>query len=216
MATAKKAPRKSVDTKNALDRAKAALKNIKPTFKQPKQSFSGAKNTEQAFFEKQRGLHMALDAFVRNMAYASKATPTIGAVAEAIGVNRVLLSGVINGGVYLPACKRATIEKFAKALQIPVLQIYLLCNFFTADDYVYTANLSDDLDAIFRTSISSSKDLAMQVPQHETWAKWPQSAKLYFVLMFEAAAQKNLLRKARVSMSEAELGRLHKVIPATA
>jgi hypothetical protein len=215
MATAKKAIRKSVDTKNALDQARAALKKIKPTFKKSKQSFNGAKNTEQIFFEKQRGLHLALDTYARNMAYETKATPTIGAVADAIGVNRVLLSGVINGGVYLPSCKRVTIEKFAKALQIPVLQIYLLCSFFTADDYVYTANLSDDLDAIFRSTIIGCKDLAMQVPQLETWAKWPQSAKLYFILMYEAAAQKNLLRKAKVSMSAADLGRLHKIIPAS-
>jgi hypothetical protein len=215
MATAKKMMRKSGDTKNALEQARAALKKNKPTFKKSKQSFSGAKNTEQAFFAKQRGLHLALNAFVRNMAYESKSTPTIGAVADAIGVNRVLLSAVINGGVYLPSCKRETIEKFAKALQIPVLQIYLLCSFFTADDYVYSANLSDDLDAIFRTTIIGSKDLAMQTPQLETWAKWPQSAKLYFVLMFEAAAQRNLLRKAKVSMTASDLGRIHKIVPAS-
>jgi hypothetical protein len=55
----------------------------------------------------------------------------------------------------------------------------------------------------------------MQTPQLETWAKWPQSAKLYFVLMFEAAAQRNLLRKAKVSMTASDLGRIHKIVPAS-
>lgn len=146
--------------------------------------------------EKQSGLLRALAVYEQGLINRKKKQLTVEEMAKEIGVTRSALSNVMHGISYLPSCNRDVIEKFAKALEIPVLQIFVLCEFFKSTDYVYESNLEKDLETIYKAVLTKSQDFVFQVPQPSAWKKWPLSAKYHFVLMYEVAAQKNLLRKA--------------------
>lgn len=197
---AKRTLKKPIATKKKIARAKASdlvkkttekVKTLrKIEVKQPQVVKAGPHS------EKQSGLLRALAVYEQGLINRKKKQLTVEEMAKEIGVTRSALSNVLHGISYLPSCNRNVIEKFAKALEVPVLQIFVLCEFFKATDYVYESNLEKDLETIYNAVLTKSQDFVFQVPQPSTWKKWPLSAKYHFILMYEVAAQKNLLRKA--------------------
>lgn len=162
----------------------------------PKRSASDAVDRE--IFDKQAGLILAITEAVRLEEMRIGRAMKHAECSSYFGVSRTSYAGVLNCKLYLPNCGRQTVEGFAKGLKIPVLQVYLLCGFFKETDCIYVSNLDDDLNSIFRSIISRAKDFILESPSLAVWSSWPLTAKYHFVLMYETAAQRTLLKKASI------------------
>jgi len=126
---------------------------------------------------------------------------TIKMFAERSGVSIVNLMGVMNGHRWLARCNRDMIDKLASFLEVPVLQIFIMCGFIRAEDVVITQSLEKSLDLIHEVMMKDQA-AAYRVPGIEAWNKWPLDAKLCLCMMYEAYTHKRLMRYAAVHVPQ--------------
>ena len=122
---------------------------------------------------------------------------TLKMFAEKSQISTVNLMGIMNGYRWLARCNRDLIDKLAAFLEVPVLQIFIMSGFITADDVVVTESLEKSLDLI-HGQMMMDQAAAYRVPGIEAWAKWPLDARLCLCMMYEAYTHKRLMRYAVV------------------
>ncbi len=144
------------------------------------------------FFEAQRDLISLIDDYRLTHLVENKKM-SLKAFAEHAGISVPIITAITNGNRFIANCTRETIEKLAAALEIPVLQIYILCGFIKNEDVVYTANIDSTLEVIYRM-MSRDKVMTFKLPQKAVWDTWPKSAKIAFAMMYEDLTSKVLLR----------------------
>lgn len=107
----------------------------------------------------------------------------------------------MRGQRWAARCERDVIEALAKVLKVPVLQIYILSGFISAEDTIFNVNLDATLDSIFY-KMTKDNMVNGRIPSRAEWDKLPRHIKLSFCQMYELAAQKVLLRMATALMPE--------------
>lgn len=120
---------------------------------------------------------------------------TLKAFCELSGIAVANMTAIINGNRWAAKCSRDTIEKLAAALEIPVLQVFILSGFITTEDMAYTANIEETVSAIYR-KMSKDKRMSYRAPVESVWNTWPMSAKLSLCMMYEQMIEKVLFRYA--------------------
>lgn len=124
---------------------------------------------------------------------------TIKAFAEKSGISVANLQGIISGYRWLARCNRDIIDKLAATLKIPSVQIYIMCGFITAKDFVLTENLDKTLDEVYK-KMATSQDALFRVPGKARWDEWPADARLCLAMMYEVYIGKRLLKYATIEM----------------
>ena len=182
------------------------------------------------FFELQRDLITLIDDY-RNTHKINNKKMTLKAFAEFADISVPILTAITNGNRWIANASRDTVVKLAKALEIPVLQVYILGGFIKNSDVIYTGQISNSLELVYRqmardpmmefkfpkrvknepTEIAGNvanairviyaqmkrdPNMAFKLPTKDLWDKWPQSAKLAFIMLYEDLANKILLRYA--------------------
>jgi len=172
--------------------------------------FKSAPLTQKEIIGKQFSLNLMIAEVIRSIEMDRGTPMQFQECADYFGVARTTYANVVSGHVYLPNCKRQTIEAFAKGLGIPVIQVYLLCGFFKPSDHLYEIDLEQNLETAYRTVVAQSTDFMMETPAYPIWNEWPLTAKLYFFLMFQRASQKTVLKQAMAVLPE--LAKYQKVV----
>ena len=147
-----------------------------------------------AFFSIQKPLIALIEEYLLTHPVAGKRM-TLKAFCEMSGVTVANMTAIINGNRGVAKCSRETIEKLAAALEIPVLQIYILSGFITTGDVVFNVNIEETVEAIYRKMVKD-KRMSYRAPIQDVWDTWPMSAKLSMCMMYEALVDKVLLRYA--------------------
>lgn len=144
------------------------------------------------FFELQRDLITLIDEY-RKSHEVDDRKMTLKAFSEAAGISVPTMTSIVCGLRWVPNCDRATVKKLAAILEIPVLQVYVLSGFIENEDTVYTGTLKQTLELIYR-EMSRNPHMTFKLPVKAVWDKWPQSAKLTVVMLYEDLMDKVLLR----------------------
>lgn len=118
---------------------------------------------------------------------------TLKTFSEMSDISVANLTAIVNGNRWVAKSSRETIEKLAKMLEIPVLQVYVLSGFITSDDLVCRTSIDETVDAILRR-MSRDKTTAQRLPGEQEWMRWPLSAKISMAMMYEALTEKVMLR----------------------
>ena len=147
-----------------------------------------------AFFEIQKPLIQLIEDYLLGHPVGGKKM-TLKAFSEHSGLNVANLTAIVNGNRWAAKCSREIVKKLAVALEIPVLQVYMLAGFFSMEDVVYTTSIDETVEAIFRKMIKD-KRVTFRCPSEEVWNTWPMSAKLSVCMFYEALTEKYLLRYA--------------------
>lgn len=182
------------------------------------------------FFKRQQDLITLIDDY-RETHKINKKKMTLKAFSERSGISVPILTAITNGNRWVANANRETVVKLAQALEIPVLQVYILSGFIKNSDVVYTGQMSNSLELVYRTmardpsmefklpkrviddpaeyvgnvatairviyaQMKRDPNMAFKLPTKAVWDKWPQSAKLAFVMLYEDLANKILLRYA--------------------
>lgn len=147
-----------------------------------------------AFFSIQKPLIALIEEYLLTHPVNGKRM-TLKAFCEMSGVSVANMTAIINGNRWVAKCSRETIEKLAAALEIPVLQVFILSGFITTPDLVFNVNLEETVQAIYRMMVKD-KRMSYRIPIEEVWNTWPMSAKLSVCMLYEALVEKVLLRYA--------------------
>lgn len=115
------------------------------------------------------------------------------AFSEHSGISVPILTAITNGNRWIAKASRETVEKLALALEIPVLQVYILSGFIKNEDVVYTGNINSTLELIYR-QMARDNNMTFKLPKKDVWNTWPQSAQISFVMMYEDLVSRILLR----------------------
>jgi len=113
--------------------------------------------------------------------------------AEYSNISVPIITAITNGNRWAAKTSRETIEKLAKALEIPVMQVYILCGFIKQEDVIYTANIDNTLELVYR-QMAKDQLMTHKLPKKEVWDTWPQSAKITVAMMFEDLKNKIFMR----------------------
>jgi hypothetical protein len=148
------------------------------------------------FFSQQQPLIHLIEEYLLTHLVAGKKM-TLKVFCERSGMTVANMTAIINGNRWVAKCGRETIDKLAATLEIPVLQIYVLSGFITASDVIFSANIAETMEAVFR-KMSKDKRMSFRAPTEEVWQTWPQSAKLHFCMMYEDMIGKVLFRYANI------------------
>lgn len=126
---------------------------------------------------------------------------TLKVFAEKSQISSTNLMGIMNGYRWLARCNRDLIDNLAAILEVPVLQLFIMSGFISAQDVVITQSLEKSLDLIYEQMILDQA-AAYRVPGVDAWNKWPLDAKLCLCMMYEAYTNKRLMRYAAVHLPQ--------------
>jgi hypothetical protein len=147
-----------------------------------------------AFFAIQKPLIHLVEDYLMTHLVAGKRM-TLKVFCEKSGMTVANMTAIVNGNRWVAKCSRDTVEKLAAVLEIPVLQVYVLSGFITAEDVVYKTHLDETVSAIYRQMAKDNR-MSYRAPTEAVWDTWPMSAKLSLCMMYESMIEKVLLRYA--------------------
>ena len=147
-----------------------------------------------AFFSIQKSLIHLIEEYQMTHLVAGKRMP-LKAFCEHSGISATNMTAIISGNRWVAKCSRELIENLAFALEIPVLQVFILSGFIKTEDMAYTSDIEEVVAAIYR-KMSRDKQMSYRAPIEQVWDTWPMSAKLSLCMMYEQMIGKVLFRYA--------------------
>lgn len=90
------------------------------------------------------------------------------------------------------------IKKIAKAINYPVLWVYLWTNVLSIDDFVFEENLESVLESAYLVMRVTPKSNAFMIPSDEVWQNLSTEAKLSMVLLYQEAFKNTVLKLATI------------------
>lgn len=149
-------------------------------------------DTSGDFFTLQQDLITLIDDF-RATHLVDNRKMALKKFSEYSGISVPIITAITNGNRWAAKASRETIEKLAAALEIPVLQVYILSGFIKNEDVVYTTNIDSTLELIYR-QMAKDKNMTYKLPKRTVWNTWPNSAKISYAMMYEDLTNNILLR----------------------
>ena len=147
-----------------------------------------------AFFSIQKPLIHLIEEYQMTHLVAGKRMP-LKAFCEHSGISATNMTAIVSGHRWVAKCSRELIENLALALEIPVLQVFILSGFIKTEDMAYTIDIEEVVAAIYR-KMSRDKQMSYRAPIEQVWDTWPMSAKLSLCMMYEQMIGKVLFRYA--------------------
>jgi hypothetical protein len=147
-----------------------------------------------SYFSIQKPLIFLIEEYLINHPVGGKRM-TLKDFCESSGVSVANMTAIVNGNRWVAKCSRDTIEKLATALDIAVLQVFILSGFISSSDVILKVNEKETVQAIYQKMVKD-KRMTFRAPTEEVWETWPMSAKLSVCMMYEALIEKVLLRYA--------------------
>lgn len=157
--------------------------------------YVGDRPAAGAYLQAQQNLIFLIDEYRETHPIDNKKM-TLSAFAEHAGISFYTIKSIVNGHRWVAKANRTTIEKLASILEIPVIQVFILCEFIKPQDIVYVPSSQDEtLNAMYRMMIKD-KQMMYRCPVKSEWDKWDVSAKISLCMMYELVLERSLLRYA--------------------
>lgn len=152
-----------------------------------------------AFLKLQKNLIFLIDEY-RETHLVDDKKMTLSTFAEKAGISFFTVKSIVNGHRWVARANRQTVERLASILEIPVIQVYILCEFIKPQDIVFTIDDQDQtLNALYRTMLKD-KRMMYRLPSQADWDVWPMSAKVSLCMMYESLREKVFLRYATTNI----------------
>ena len=135
-------------------------------------------------YEKQQQLILEIDEYLITHPVDGKKM-TLKDFAQKSELSMSALTAIFNGRRWIGNCNRSTVKKLAAALELPVLQIYILSGFIEPADIVFAESMESRTDFVY-TRMRKDKSSSFQVPSRAVWDSWPMSAKVSMCMMYES------------------------------
>lgn len=118
-------------------------------------------------------------------------------IADHIGLSPSYFSSIAGGMRPVGALNRATLQKCADYLAVPLVQVYVLAEHLGPEAFLSKETVDTHLDRGFRM-IREDSDWSMVAPKESEWKELPFSAKVLIVLLYQRLTGRQIIESIKV------------------
>lgn len=104
---------------------------------------------------------------------------------ELLGVSQSYWHSLTNGHRSLQALSKQKLQRLASFLGLPLIQVCVLTDQFTAEDFVVARGLDEELERVAAALRADARWLAL-APTQQEWAALPLKVRMLVVALYEA------------------------------
>ena len=120
-------------------------------------------------------------------------------VADLMGITSIYWNSLTNGHRRISSLPKDKLQRLAEFLEVPLIQIYVLADHFSAEDFVIYKSLPADLDRMIEFMRSDPTWLAF-APSNAEWAEMSTRAKVLVAALYERLVHKSFLQSTKVQI----------------
>lgn len=121
------------------------------------------------------------------------------AIADIVGVTQIYWNSLANGNRQIKSLGKEKLQKIAEFLGLPLIQVYLLAEHFTAEDFFNSKDLYEQLWLSIR-KMQEDPQWAGYAPSSEEWEQTPINVRITLVSLYERESKRYLMAKAEVEV----------------
>lgn len=121
------------------------------------------------------------------------------AIADIVGVTTIYWNSLANGNRQIKSLGKEKFQKIAEFLGLPLIQVYLLAEHFTAEDFFNSKDLNEQLWLSVR-KMQEDPQWAGYAPSAEEWEQTPINVRITLVSLYERESKRYLMAKAEVEV----------------
>lgn len=121
------------------------------------------------------------------------------AIADIVGVTQIYWNSLANGNRQIKSLGKEKLQKIAEFLGLPLIQVYLLAEHFTAEDFFNSKDLNEQLWLSIR-KMQEDPQWAGYAPSFEEWEQTPINVRITLVSLYERESKRYLMAKAEVEV----------------
>lgn len=121
------------------------------------------------------------------------------AIADIVGVTKIYWNSLANGNRQIKSLGKEKLQKIAEFLGLPLIQVYLLAEHFTAEDFFNSKDLNEQLWLSIR-KMQEDPQWAGYAPSSEEWEQTPINVRITLVSLYERESKRYLMAKAEVEV----------------
>jgi len=122
-------------------------------------------------------------------------------VADLMGITSIYWNSLTNGHRKISSLPKDKLQRLAEFLEVPLIQIYVLADHFSAEDFVVYKSLPADLDRMIEFMRSDPTWLAF-APSTQEWTDMSTRAKVLVAALYERLIHKSFLRVSKVHIPQ--------------
>ena len=115
-------------------------------------------------------------------------------IADIVGVTQIYWNSLANGNRQIKSLGKEKLQKIAEFLGLPLIQVYLLAEHFTAEDF-----FNEQLWLSVR-KMQEDPQWAGYAPSLEEWEQTPINVRITLVSLYERESKRYLMAKAEVEV----------------
>jgi transcriptional regulator with XRE-family HTH domain len=120
-------------------------------------------------------------------------------IADIVGVTTIYWNSLANGNRQIKSLGKEKFQKIAEFLGLPLIQVYLLAEHFTAEDFFNSKDLNEQLWLSVR-KMQEDPQWAGYAPSAEEWEQTPINVRITLVSLYERESKRYLMAKAEVEV----------------
>jgi hypothetical protein len=120
-------------------------------------------------------------------------------VADLMGITQIYWNSMTNGNRRISSLPKDKLQRLAEFLEVPLIQVYVLADHFTAEDFVVYKSLPGDLERMIEFMRSDPTWLAF-APSKKEWSEMSTRAKVLVAALYERLIHKSFLRSSKVEI----------------
>lgn len=120
-------------------------------------------------------------------------------IADIVGVTQIYWNSLANGNRQIKSLGKEKLQKIAEFLGLPLIQVYLLAEHFTAEDFFNSKDLNEQLWLSVR-KMQEDPQWAGYAPSSEEWEQTPINVRITLVSLYERESKRYLMAKAEVEV----------------
>lgn len=121
------------------------------------------------------------------------------AIADIVGVTQIYWNSLANGNRQIKSLGKEKLQKIAEFLGLPLIQVYLLSELFTAEDFFNSKDLNEQLWLSIR-KMQEDPQWAGYAPSSEEWEQTPINVRITLVSLYERESKRYLMAKVEVEV----------------
>ena len=120
-------------------------------------------------------------------------------IADIVGVTQIYWNSLANGNRQIKSLGKEKLQKIAEFLGLPLIQIYILAEHFTREDFFTSKDLNEQLWLSIR-KMQEDPQWAGYAPSPEEWEQTPINVRITLVSLYEREPKRYLMAKAEVEI----------------
>jgi|GEM_PF-2148629 len=120
-------------------------------------------------------------------------------ISDRMGITSIYWNSLTNGNRRISSLPKEKLQHLAEFLEVPLIQVYVLAEHFTSEDFVVYKDLPADLERMIDFMRSDPKWLAL-APSKKEWDDMPSRTKVLVATLYEQISHKSFLKATKIEI----------------